>query len=213
MIIGDVYGHTLLAHAAVSLHRVLTGFALAAIAAFVLGLLSGLSEAFNAALRPAIEATRPIPPIAWIPIALAIFRFGLASYAFIIFLGAFFPMFSNTIAGVKRTSPVLVDVAKSFGASKLQTTLKVVIPSALPEVVTGMRVGFGIAWMCIIAAEMIGVIRALGLGYFVLTMYELGLYPEMVAGMAMIGIIGYLTNEAFKRLERSLFKWRAEVSL
>lgn len=213
VVYGDIWGHSLLAHAAVSLYRVLIGFLIASVVAFFLGLFSGLNKTFYSILKPGIEAIRPIPPLAWIPFAIIAFSLGIGSYAFIIFLGAFFPIFLSTIAGLKRTNPVLVDVAKTFGAGLGHTLLKVVIPSALPEIVTGMRIGFGIGWMCIIAAEMIGVMRALGLGFFVITMYELARYPEMIAGMIMIGIMGYLTNEIFVQAERRLFRWRREIGV
>lgn len=212
LVYGDVWGHSLLSHAFVSLYRVFLGFAVAFSVAFFLGLFSGLNETVYSALKPLIEAVRPIPPLAWIPFAIILFKFSAASYAFIIFLGAFFPIYLNTIAGVKRTSPVLVDVAKSFGAKRRDMVFKVVIPSALPEIVTGMRIAFGVGWMCIVAAEMIGVMRALGLGFFVITMYELALYPQMIAGMIMIGLMGYVINEVFLKAEESLFKWRVEVS-
>ena len=212
LVYGDIFGHSLLSHAFVSLYRVFLGFVVAFVIAFFLGLFSGLNETVYSALKPLIEAVRPIPPLAWIPFAIIIFRFSVASYAFIIFLGAFFPVYLNTIAGIKRTNPLLVDVSKSFGARRKDMVLKVVIPSALPEIVTGMRIAFGIGWMCIIAAEMIGVLRALGLGFFVITMYELALYPQMIAGMIMIGLMGYIINEVFLKTEETLFKWRVEVS-
>lgn len=106
----------------------------------------------------------------------------------------------------------MVDVAKTFKADKTDTLLKVVIPSALPEIITGIRIGFGIAWMCIIAAEMIGVQSALGLGFFILNMPNLVLYPEMFASMIMVGLTGYIVNEVFMQMEKRLFKWREEIS-
>lgn len=214
IVYGDkMLGHSLLLHAAVSLYRVFIGFLIASCVAFFLGLFAGINETFYSILKPIIEAIRPIPPIAWIPFAIIAFSLGIGSYAFIIFLGAFFPIFLNTIAGLRRTNLTLVDVAKTFGASREQALRKVVIPSALPEIVTGMRIGFGIGWMCIIAAEMIGVMRALGLGFFIIAMYELAQYPEMIAGMIMIGIMGYSTNEIFVQAEKHLFKWREEVKV
>jgi len=209
---GDMWGHSLLSHAFVSLYRVFLGFSVAFIVAFFLGLLSGLNENVYSFFKPLIEAIRPIPPLAWVPFAIIIFKLTIASYAFIIFLGAFFPIYLNTIAGIKRANPLLIDVAKSFGATKKDIVSKIIVPSALPELVTGMRIGFGIGWMCIIAAEMIGVMRALGLGFFVITMYELSMYPQMIAGMIMIGLIGYVTNEIFQKAEEKMFKWRVKVS-
>lgn len=217
----EQWGHSLLSHAYVSFVRVFVGFLIASSFAFILGLLSGISETFYSILKPGIEFIRPIPPLAWIPFALVIFRALFASYAFIIFLGSFFPILLNTIDGVKRTSPVLVDTAKTFGAKKRHLLFKVIVPSALPEVITGMRIGFGIGWMCIVAAEMIGVMRALGLGFFVIATYELNVSylgqnylipPQTIAGMIMIGLLGYWANEIFMRTEKHLFRWRVEIS-
>ncbi|MGQ9566294.1 MAG: ABC transporter permease [Candidatus Bathyarchaeales archaeon] len=212
VVYGDVQGHSLLAHAFISLYRVFVGFSIALLVALPLGLLSGVSEVFYNALKPLVEVIRPIPPLAWVPFASIAFGIAIGGYAFVIFLGAFFPIFLNTIAGVRRTSPVLVDVAKTFKADKKDTMYKVVIPSALPEIITGVRVGFGIAWMCIIAAEMIGVKSALGLGFFIFSMANLALYAEMFAGMIMIGIVGYAVNEGIVFAEKRFFKWRVEIA-
>ena len=149
IVYGDVQGNSLLSHAAISLYRVFVGFSIALLVALALGLMSGISEAFYNLLKPLVEVLRPIPPLAWVPFASIAFGIAIGGYAFVIFLGAFFPIFLNTIAGVKRTSPILMDVAKTFKADKKDTMFKVVIPSALPEIITGMRIGFGIAWMCI----------------------------------------------------------------
>jgi len=212
VIYGDVQGHSLLSHAFISLYRVFVGFSIALLVALALGLMSGVSETFYGVLKPLVEVLRPIPPLAWVPFAAIAFGITIGGYAFVIFLGAFFPIFLNTIAGVKRTSPILVDVAKTFKADKKDTMFKVVIPSALPEIITGMRIGFGIAWMCIIAAEMIGVQAALGLGFFIINMSTQVRYPEMFAGMIMIGLVGYAVNELFVLMEKRLFKWRVEIA-
>jgi len=212
VVYGDVQGQSLLLHAFISLYRVFVGFSIALLVALAVGLISGVSEAFYNLLKPLVEVIRPIPPLAWVPFASIAFGITIGGYAFVIFLGAFFPIFLNTITGVKRTSPVLVDVAKTFKADKKDTMFKVILPSALPEIITGMRIGLGIAWMCIIAAEMIGVPSGLGLGFFIYSMYLLGRVPEMFAGMIMIGLIGYAINEGFALAEKRFFKWRVEIS-
>ncbi|MFW9944771.1 MAG: ABC transporter permease, partial [Candidatus Sifarchaeia archaeon] len=121
-----------------------------------LGIAIGRYSIADSVLGPVVEATRPIPPIAWIPLSLLIFSSLLSAQVFIIWIGAFFPILINTTTGVKRTEPVHIDVAKTFGASESRILTSVVIPSAAPEMFAGMRIGFGIGWMCLVAAEMIG---------------------------------------------------------
>ncbi|MBX5326301.1 MAG: ABC transporter permease [Candidatus Bathyarchaeia archaeon] len=212
VVYGDAQGNSLLTHSFISLYRVFAGFSIALVLALALGLLCGVNEAFYSMLKPLIEVIRPIPPLAWVPFASIAFGIAIGGYAFVIFLGAFFPIFLNTVTGVKRTSSILVDVAKTFKADKKDVMFKVIVPSALPEITTGMRIGFGIAWMCIIAAEMIGVKSALGLGFFIFSMANLALYAEMFAGMIMIGLISYVINEGFMLAERQFFKWRVEIA-
>jgi NitT/TauT family transport system permease protein len=130
----------------------------------------------------------------------------------IIWLGAFFPILINTIVGINRTNPTLVNVAKVLGADKKSTVLKVMIPSALPEIVAGMRIGLGVAWMCIMAAEMIGG-EMLGLGRLILKYAELLRVDVILASMLTIGIIGLLMNEAFIRVENYVLRWRVEVRI
>jgi NitT/TauT family transport system permease protein len=130
----------------------------------------------------------------------------------IIWLGAFFPILINTIVGINRTNPTLVNVAKVLGADRKSTILKVMIPSALPEIVAGMRIGLGVAWMCIMAAEMIGG-EMLGLGRLILKYAELLRVDVILASMLTIGIIGLLMNEAFIRVENYVLRWRVEVRI
>jgi NitT/TauT family transport system permease protein len=130
----------------------------------------------------------------------------------IIWLGAFFPILLNTIAGVERTSPTLINVAKVFGADGRSTTFKVVVPSALPETLAGMRIGLGVGWMCIVAAEMMGG-EPVGLGRLIIKHVELLQIDTSIAGIVFIGIIGLLMNEIFLQIEKRLFKWRMEVKI
>ena len=211
ILVGDVEGYTLLDHVSASLVRVFVGFGAACAMGIPLGLAFGLWSSFYDALKPIVEPLRFIPPIAWIPLAIILLT-GLAQYAFIVWLGAFFPILLGTVAGVRRVDPSLIDVARSFGASNRQVIYKVVIPGALPEMVAGMRIGLGIGWMCIVAAEMLGG-KPVGLGRLILRYAKLLDPSTTIAGMLVIGLIGLSMNEAFLKLEKRLFGWRPEVTV
>jgi len=207
--VGDVEGHTLLEHSGASVLRVLAGFAVAIAVGFPLGLVMGLKPLIYDSSRSVLEPIRFIPPIAWIPLALILLT-GYSRYIFIIWLGAFFPILLNTIAAVKRTNPVLVDVAKTLGAKKATTVFKVVVPSALPEVAAGMRIGLGVGWMCILAAEIIGG-EMVGIGRLIWNYTQLLRVDVIIVGMITIGLIGLVMNEMFLQTEKRLFRWRQEV--
>ena len=210
--VGDSEGYFLIDHVVLSLFRVVLGFIFAMCTAIPLGIAIGRYRVVNAILNPVVEAMRPIPPIAWIPLALLIFsRNLLGAQVFIIWVGAFFPILINTTTGVKRTEPVHVDVAKTFGAGEVQILRKIVIPSAGPEIFAGLRIGFGIGWMCLVAAEMIG--GGLGLGYLVLIMWQVGRTGAVIVSMLLIGLIGFLFSYSFLYIEKRLLKWRQTVSV
>jgi len=209
---GDSEGHFLIDHVRMSLTRVVIGFSFAVITAIPLGIAIGRYRLVDSVLGPVVEAMRPIPPIAWIPLAILMFyRNMLGAQVFIIWVGAFFPILINTTTGVKRTEPVHVDVAKTFGASESQILGSVVIPSAAPEVFAGMRIGFGIGWMCLVAAEMIGSNK--GLGYLIWTMQQVGWTGAVISSMLVIGVIGFAVSFLLLLIERKLLKWRQEVSV
>lgn len=208
--VGD-RGYTLLEHTGASVLRVLAGFGVAIALGFPLGLVMGLKPVIYDSSRSVLEPIRFIPPIAWIPLAI-ILLVGYSRYIFIIWLGAFFPILLNTIAAVKRTNPVLVDLAKTFGAKKSTTVSKVVVPGALPEVAAGMRIGLGVGWMCIIAAEIIGG-ESVGIGRLIWNNTELLRVDRVLVGMLIIGLIGLIMNEMFLQIEKRLFKWRQEVKM
>ena len=209
--IGDTGGIKLLDHSIASIVRVLAGFGLACATAIPLGLAMGLRRGIYDSTKSVTETVRFIPPIAWIPLAIILLT-GYWRYVFIIWLGAFFPILINTMTGVKRTNPVFVDVSKTFGADKKSMISKVVIPSALPETMAGMRIGLGIGWMCIMAAEMIGA-ETVGLGRLIYDSSYLLKIDAAIVGMISIAIIGLFMNEIFLRVEKRLFKWRVEVAV
>jgi NitT/TauT family transport system permease protein len=208
---GDLQGYTLWSHIWASLVRVFAGFAVASITGAALGLVLGLKRPLYEATKIVLEPVRFIPPIAWIPLAIVLLS-GFSRYVFIIWIGAFFPILVGTMAGIMRVSPLLVDVSKVFGARRLFVVLRVVVPGALPEIVAGMRIGLGVGWMCIVAAEMIGG-ESLGLGRLMMNYSELLRVDMVIVGMIAIGVIGYATNEALILAERRLFPWRRELKV
>ena len=199
-------GATLFDHVGASFFRVLIGFFYALILAIPLGLLLGSSAWLNRIFKPVIEILRPIPPLAWIPFALIAFGLGIMSYAFIIFMGAFFPLLQSIYDGVQQSPRVYKDVARSLGATNGQILWDVILPSILPNLFTGMRISMGVGWMCVIAAEMIGVTTA-GIGYFINYMTFIGQYSNMMAGMLMIGLFSLVINYGFKLIEKVVLKW------
>ena len=209
---GDADGRTLMEHTGMSMFRVTLGFTAAIATAIPLGIAIGRYRAVDAVLGPVVEAMRPIPPIAWIPLSILMFRTNVVgAQVFIIWIGSFFPILINTTAGVKRTDPVHLDVAHTFGATEAQILAKVVLPSAAPEMFAGLRLGFGIGWMCLVAAEMIG--GGLGLGYLVIIAEQLGRTGETISAMLVIGAIGFMISYAFLLVEKRLLRWRREVSI
>jgi ABC-type nitrate/sulfonate/bicarbonate transport system permease component len=199
------------AHAWASIERVLVGFGLGVLGGVPLGLLMGLYPSVYARTRAVLEPFRFIPPIAWIPLAIIFFS-GLTRFAFLIFLGAFFPIFTSTLVGVARVEPIHRKVGLVHGASKRWILSHVVVPTVLPDILAGMRVGLGAAWLTIVAAELAGGIST-GLGRMMTNYAELVQVPEVIVGMLLIGFIGFLMNEVLLLIEKYLFRWRWQVSL
>ena len=188
-----------------SLGRFVIGFALALLLAVPLGLAMGYSRIFEGLGKPIVEILRPIPPIAWVPLFFVAFGLFLGP-VMTIFLGAFFPILSNVMFGVKSVDPTLMDAAKTLGASKSKIFTKVVFPYTIPYMMTGVTVGLGIAWMCIVAAEMIGA-RGGGIGAIINSNSNIGLYNYMFAGMVMIALLGILTVGISKIIEKRVSIW------
>ncbi len=209
---GDSQGTYLIEHILASVYRVTIGFLAAALTAIPLGIAIGRYRLVDSVLGPVVEGMRPIPPIAWIPISLLMFPGNIVgAQSFIIWVGAFFPILINTTTGVKRTEPVHIDAAKTLGASESQILTKIVVPSAGPEIFAGLRVGFGIGWMCLVAAEMLR--GSVGLGYLIWIMWQVGRTGEVITGMLLIGFIGFLITYAFLYIEKYLIRWRQTVSV
>lgn len=188
-----------------SMKRIFLGFVLSVAVALPAGLLFGRIQGAEAVGRPVVEIFRPIPPLAWIPIFLIVFGITFGPIA-IVFLGIFFPILLNTVFGAKNVDPILVDAARTLGAKREHIFIKVVLPYTFPYTMTGIKVGLGIGWMCIVAAEMLGAVGG-GVGYYIFSSAGIGRYDYMYAGMLVIGILSILTTGVAGVIERRLYKW------
>jgi ABC-type nitrate/sulfonate/bicarbonate transport system permease component len=208
MVIGMPPGYLLPYHVLHSLYRVALGFAFAALLGIPLGLLMGGSPRLRRIINPVIELVRPIPPLAWIPIAILWFGIGMKSAAFIIFLGVFFPILLNTVSGVVSINPIYFEAARTLNAKPKHLFFKVLLPGATPSIFVGMRIGVGIGWMTLVAAEFTGVKSGYGLGYMIMTARDIQRPDEILAGMLMIGLIGVLINSALRLYESRIVRWQ-----
>jgi NitT/TauT family transport system permease protein len=184
------------------------GFLLAIAVGIPLGLLMGWVQGAFATLNPIVQMLRPISPIAWIPLAILWFGVGELSPIFPIFLSSVFPTIVQTAAGVQTIDRKYLLAADNFGVSRVKLFLQVVIPAVLPQIIVGMRVSLGIAWLVVVAAEMIA-LRS-GLGYLIIDSRNAGnRYDLVVAGMVIIGLTGLLLDAMMRRLERlKAVRWR-----
>ncbi|MCZ9313634.1 MAG: ABC transporter permease [Methanocorpusculum sp.] len=192
----------------ISIYRVSLGFIITCVIAVPLGILLGRYQALEDFSDGLIQILRPIPPIAWVPLSLAWFGIGLASIEFIIVIGCIFPILVNTIDGVKRVKKSWIETARIYQAREWQVMSKVIVPAAGPAIWSGLRVGFGIAWMSVVAAEMLpGTTQ--GLGYLIMQTYGWGQVQAVIAGMIAIGIIGIVMDQFFQYVQRRKFGWEA----
>jgi NitT/TauT family transport system permease protein len=198
----------LLKHVVASLVRVTYGYLLAAMLAIGLGLLMGRYQGVYVACNALVQLLRPISPIAWIPLAILWFGVGDVSPIFLIFLSSFFPMVVGTVAGVLTIDRQYIWAAENFGISGFTLLRFVIFPGALPQIITGMRIGLGVAWLVVVAAEMIAINS--GLGYLIIDARNAGnRYDLVVAGMVIIGVIGLLLDALMRGLERlNEVQWR-----
>jgi len=188
-----------------SLQRVVIGFLIAFAVAVPLGLLMGAFTTIDYVGRPIVEMIRPIPPIAWVPVFIIALR-GFWGPVAIVFIGAFFPILLNVIFGVRSVDPVLFDAARTLGAKRSHLFTKIIAPSVVPFMMTGVKVGLGVAWMCIVAAELLP-IRGSGLGNFIWVESDFGYFDYAFAGMIVIGILSILTTGVAELAERRLYRW------
>ncbi|WP_313029172.1 ABC transporter permease [Massilia alkalitolerans] len=199
---------TLWQHIIASLVRVATGFLLALVVALPLGLWMGRVDGAYRTLNPVFQIMRPISPIAWIPIAILWFGVGDVAPVFLIFLAAVFPLIVQTSAGVHAIDARYLRAAENFGVPRAKLFRQVIVPAVLPEVLTGMRIALGVAWLVVVAAEMI--VRSSGLGFLIMDARNAGnRYDLVVAAMIIIGLIGLGLDALMRRLEGlKQVRWR-----
>jgi NitT/TauT family transport system permease protein len=195
-------------HIGASLMRVGMGFSLAILVAVPTGLWMGRVDGAFRTLNPVFQILRPISPIAWIPVAILWFGVGNASPVFLIFIAAVFPMIVQTAAGVHTIEKRYLRAAENFGVSRSRLFRQVIVPAVLPEIIVGMRIGLGVAWLVVVAAEMIA-LRS-GLGYMIIDSRNAGnRYDLVIAGMIIIGLIGLALDGIMRLLEgMKVVRWR-----
>lgn len=214
----------------ISLIRVIVGYTSAVLVATPLGMLMGYSITIFNLFNYFLGMFRPIPPLAWVPLVLA--WFGVSSLAtfypiqsfdssiyvylrnvqismvFIIFIGAFFPILLSTIYGVRNVRKTLVESSRTLGGNEFQIFTKILIPASAPSIVNGMRIGLGVAWMCLVSAEMLpGSVS--GVGYLIIHAYTVARTDVVIAGMISIGLVGVLLDIIFKIIETRKFGWQS----
>jgi NitT/TauT family transport system permease protein len=192
-------------HILASLERIWLGFAIATVLGVGLGLLIGWFALAEDILFPPIELLRPIPAVAWVPISIMLWPTERSSIVFITALGAFFPIVLNTIHGVEGIDRQLVRAATSLGAGRAAIFREVILPGALPSIVTGLSVGMGVSWICLISAEMIS--GQFGVGYFTWVAYGIVKYPQIVVGMLTIGVLGMLSSLVVRLVGARFMPW------
>jgi NitT/TauT family transport system permease protein len=190
-----------------SLFRVTWGFVIAVLLAIPLGLAIGLSGRATMALNPLIQIVRPISPLAWIPLAILWFGVGDVSAVFLIFLGCFLPLLLTAMNAVKNVPAVYIQAGRNFGLQSGALIVRVLLPAVVPQLLIGLRITLGVAWLVVVAAEMIAVNS--GLGFLIVDARNAGnRYDLVVAGMVMIGVIGLLLDMGMRSFERiKSFRW------
>ena len=185
-----------------SIYRVLTGYLLAALVALPLGFVIGMSSVAYKALNPFIQVLRPISPLAWMPLALFVIQDSEASAIFVIFICSIWPMLINTAFGVAGVREDWVNVARTHELGAIRTAFTVILPAAAPTIVTGMRISIGIAWLVIVAAEML--VGGTGIGYYVWNEWNNLDLTSVIFSILVIGIVGMLLDSMFGLLQRAV---------
>jgi len=188
-----------------SLYRVIAGFVIGAGLALPLGLLMGANTRVYALFNPLVQILRPIPPIAYIPLAILWFGLGNPPSFFLIAIGAFFPVLMNTIAGVRQVDGIYLRAARNLGVGQWTMFTRVILPAATPYILAGVRIGIGTAFIVVIVSEMIAVND--GLGFRILEAREFMWSDKIIAGMITIGLLGLAIDTAVSRLNNHLLRW------
>lgn len=196
----------LVVHLQISLQRVVEEFFIAAILGISMGLALGMSSFAFSLLEGILQILRPIPPIAWLPMAILWFGIEEGSKIFIIALGSFFPVFINVLDGVRQTDARFVELAKVFEVPRWKFLVFILWPGTLPYIVAGLRIGLGYAWMCVVAAELSAGMQ--GIGYFLTDARALLQTDRVLAAMLSIGLIGKSMDWLLKKIEKKVSPWK-----
>jgi len=193
-------------HIWVSTRRITIAFFLATAIGVPLGLLLGWSQRSKQFVFPVFELLRPIPPLAWVPLAIVMFRGSETPIIFLTFLASFYATALNTMLGVESIDVSFIRAASCLGAKRWQVFRHIIIPGALPFIFTGLQISVGVAWFSLVAGEMVS--GQYGLGYVINTSYTMVRYPTIVIGMVTLGIVGYITSAGIRLLGSYLMQWR-----
>lgn len=198
-------GASLSAHLSASLSVVLGGFAAAALVGVPLGVLMAWSPRAEALVGPLVALIRPIPPPAWIPLAILWFGIGMTGKVFVVFVAAVTPCLINAHAGIRQVPTHLLDAGRMLGAGPAALLFRVAVPCALPTIFTGLRIGLGNAWATVVAAEL--VVATAGFGYVIMNGYRNFEAAVMAVGIVAVAVVGFVLNHLFRFAERHIVTW------
>lgn len=209
MMVDPLAGRTLLGHLWASLQRVLIGFAIAVVVGVPLGLAMGLNPYVNALVKPIFDLFKPMPPIAWISLAILWFGIGEESKVFIIWIGAIVPCVINSFNGIRLVDPELYDAIRMLGANRRQEVLEVTFPAAFPAIFAGIQISLSVAWTCVLAAELVGARE--GMGYLIILGMNLLRPAQIIGGMVVIALTAWALAVSVSWLERWICPWKREI--
>ena len=209
MMVDTIAGKSLLGHIWASTQRILIGFSLASVVAVPLGLLMALNRYINAIVRPVFDLLKPMPPIAWISIAILWFGIGEESKVFIIVVGTFVPCLLNSFNGARLIEPQLYDVVRMLGGNRRDEIIQVCFPAAFPAIFAGLQISLSIAWTCVLAAELVS--SRSGLGFIIIQGMTLSKPAQIIGGMLVIAVVAWGTSLLVSGLEKYLCPWKREL--
>lgn len=197
---------TILLHILSSFHRVVVGFSISIVFGVLLAFIVGLNKSIRFYLMPIISILKPIPPIAWIPITILWFGLGNGPSYFITMIASFFPIFFNTLTGIDDMDAQYLNVAQCFGATRKQIFKEVIFPYTLPYIFSGLRIGLAVAWMSVIAAEIVS--ASSGLGYMIEIAQQMLRVDNVIVGMIAIGLCGILLDRIISKISTRYTEWK-----
>ena len=209
MLFDPLAGKSLLGHVWASTQRILIGFTIASLVAVPLGLMMALNRYVNAIVKPLFDLLKPMPPLAWISIAILWFGIGETSKVFIIIIGTFVPCLLDAYNGVRLVEPELYDVVRMLGGNRRDEILHVCFPAAFPAIFAGLQIALSIAWSCVLAAELVS--ARSGLGFIIILGMNLSRPAMIVGGMVVIALVSWGMSQLVSVLERFLCPWKREI--